>query len=133
MEAHNEWKPIMIARSCSVTFRDHIEFFEAIHETGRPVNVSGAGGPEDGLVSLSAPFAEILLETHSLFRGASLNILEISPRADIVIPYDFGGGVLGMDYLTDGSYFPFLSLLRRLVKSITINIRSKRLRQKTLS
>ena len=94
----------MIARSCSVTFRDHIEFFEAIHETGRPVNVSGAGGPEDGLVSLSAPFAEILLETHSLFRGASLNILEISPRADIVIPYDFGGGALGMDYLADGSY-----------------------------
>ena len=97
-------KPMMIARSCSVTFRDHIEFFEAIHETGRPVNVSGAGGPEDGLVSLSAPFAEILLETHSLFRGASLNILEISPRADIVIPYDFGGGALGMDYLADGSY-----------------------------
>ena len=97
-------KPMMIARSCSVTFRDHIEFFEAIHETGRPVNASGAGGPEDGLVSLSAPFAEILLETHSLFRGASLNILEISPRADIVIPYDFGGGALGMDYLADGSY-----------------------------
>ena len=86
-------KPMMIARSCSVTFRDHIEFFEAIHETGRPVNVSGAGGPEDGLVSLSAPFAEILLETHSLFRGASLNILEISPRADIIIPYDFGGKI----------------------------------------
>ena len=85
-------KPMMIARSCSVTFRDHIEFFEAIHETGRPVNVSGAGGPEDGLVSLSAPFAEILLENHSLFHGANLNVLEISPRADIVIPYDFDGG-----------------------------------------
>ena len=93
----------MIARSCSVTFRDHVEFFEAIHETGRFVNVSEADGPEDGLVSLSAPFAEILLETHSLFHGASLNILEISPRADIIIPYDFGG-VLGMDYLADGSY-----------------------------
>ena len=90
----------MIARSCSVTFRDHIEFFEAIHETGRGVNVS-----EDGLVSLSTPFAEILLETHSLFHGgASLNVLEIAPRADIVIPYDFGGGDLGMDYLADGSY-----------------------------
>ena len=59
-----------MARSCRVTFRDHIEFFEAIHETGRGVNVS-----EDGLVSLSTPFAEILLETHSLFHGASLNIL----------------------------------------------------------
>ena len=94
----------MIARSCSVTFRDHVEFFEAIHETGRVVNVSEADGPEDGLVSLSAPFAEILLETRSLFHGASLNVLEIAPRADIVIPYDFGGGTLGMDYLADGSY-----------------------------
>ena len=94
----------MIARSCSVTFRDHVEFFEAIHETGRPVNVSEADGPEDGLVSLSTPFAEILLETRSLFHDASLNILEIAPRADIIIPYDFGGGALGMDYLADGSY-----------------------------
>ncbi len=94
----------MIERSCSVTFRDHVEFFEAIHETGRPVNVSKADGPEDGLVSLSAPFADILLETHSLFHGVSLNVLEISPRADIVIPYDFDGGALGLDYLADGSY-----------------------------
>ena len=104
MEWKPVWKPIMIARSCSVTFRDHIEFFEAIHETGRPVNISDADGPEGGLVSLSAPFAEILLENHSLFHGANLNVLEISPRADIVIPYDFDGGVLGMDYLVDGSY-----------------------------
>ena len=96
--------PIMIERSCSVTFRDHIEFFEAIHETGRPVKASKADDPEGGLVCLSAPFAEILLENHSLFYGASLNVLEISPRADIVIPYDFDGGALGMDYLADGSY-----------------------------
>ena len=94
----------MIARSCSVTFRDHIEFFEAIHETGRAVNVLEADSPRDGVVSLSTPFAEILLETRSLFHGASLNILEIAPRADIVIPYDFCGGALGMDYLADGSY-----------------------------
>ena len=62
-------KPIMIERSCSVTFRDHIEFFEAIHETGRPVKAPKADDPEGGLVCLSAPFAEILLETHSLFHG----------------------------------------------------------------
>ncbi len=31
-----------------------------------------------GLVCLSAPFAEILLETHSLFHGVNLNVLNIA-------------------------------------------------------
>ena len=95
---------MMMERLCSVNFRDDVEFFEAIYALGKSVNASEAEDPGDKLVSLSAPFATILLESHRLFDSVNLNLFEISPRADVNIPYDFDGDSLGVDYALDGSY-----------------------------
>ena len=94
----------MIAGPCGVNFKNDIEFFEAIYERGKIVNPSEADDPEDKIVSLSTPFATILLESHHLFHSVNLNIFEISPRADINIPYDFDSDSLEVDYAIDGSY-----------------------------
>lgn len=95
----------MMERLCRINFKDDVEFFEAIHAMGKSVNASEADDPEDKLVSLSAPFATVLLESHRLFDSVNLNIFGISPRADINIPYDFDGdSLVGLDYTLDGSY-----------------------------
>jgi AraC-like DNA-binding protein len=94
----------MLARSSSVNFRDHIEFFEAIYEMGKSVNISETGNSEDKFIFLSAPFATIIFESYYLFNCMSLNIFEISPKADIHIPYDFDSDILGIEYIADGSY-----------------------------
>jgi AraC-like DNA-binding protein len=87
----------VLTRACTVNFRDHVEFFEAIAETGKKI---ASGDKEE--IAYKSPFASITSVTYLLFDRITLNIFEILPTADIHVPYDFDSDYLEIEYAVDG-------------------------------
>lgn len=90
----------MFTGACSVNFRNHVEFFDAIAEMGKITSHDG-----NEVLICETPFATVRQERHIISDSVDLNIFKIFPKADIYMPFEFDSDYLEVEYALEGTCY----------------------------